>query len=324
MLPVSHTPGIVTHSGELGTSRAVPVSHVPNLMVPSHISTQSLSIHGVTLMPMTSSVPQEQFAMSSPSVVSSSSNTITTISTPLLLSTDGSVSTTAEPNVLPSLGSGHLLRSLPPISTVKEAFVKNENTVTSQSTLQLSNSPLMGASTCVQSQNLTYSTAMAKQEQLSACLQSSGVVSGNVPSTACSSTLDGAPETSAQDAHANDEMNCGRIQISNVMSLSNKTSSSESILNNSDTLVVEMKPVGVTLPLNKSKQATDTNTNDSQNETPLPTSFLTIEKAATVQENVARNKIKELSLTLSEEGVVNKGGKETSQNATQEADRLTK
>ena len=283
MLPMSHaTTSIVAQPTEIGTPGAIPPGHVTNLMLPSHLSNQPIPVHAVTLMSMTSGQPQVVYSMSSQSSTPPTliSNTVTASASLPASSHLAGLVTSAQGATL-SVGSNSEIvtqrqSSLPQIALVQGAL-QTGNTNTSSLSNQVSPSSLR-----------------AKQELVLTDVQ--------------------PPNAVYTDIRSHNVVDTKRLDISDGVLNSGSILKPEVSVNTTDTLVVEMKPVG----MNESKAVS---LDSTQNDPSIPMSFVTGNEEVT-QEVVSQNEFKEPTLTLSEEGVVNKSIDNASHNTMQAAVEL--
>jgi hypothetical protein len=299
MLPMSHAAtSIVAQPGEIGTSGAIPPGHVTNLMLPSHLSNQPIPVHAVTLMPMTSGQPQVLYSMSSQSSVPPGlmSGTVTA-STSLPASSHLADQVIAGQMASPSVGSSGDIAtqrqsSLPQITTVQGALqTGNINTSLSNQIMRQVISPVS-----VHSQISAPSNIRTIQDHLPTRVQSASPVYTGIPSLRSDNVID-----------------TKRLEVSDGVLNSTSVLKPEDSLNTGDTLVVEMKPVGMNE--GKAVQSPDITQND-HNDPSMPIGFVT-DGADVAQEIVSENEFKEPTLTLSEEGVVNKSIDNASNSALQ-------
>ena len=283
MLPMSHaTTSIVAQPSEIGTPGAIPPGHVTNLMLPSHLSNQPIPVHAVTLMSMTSGQPQVMYSMSSQSSSPSTliSNTVTTCASHPASSHLAGLVTSGQGATLSAGSSGEIViprqSSLPQIAMVQGAL-QTGNTNTSSLSNQVSPSNIR-----------------AKQELVLPDVQTPSAVYTDIRSD---NVVDGK-----------------RLDISDGVLNSSSVLKPEDSVNTTETLVVEMKPVG----MNGSKAVS---LDSTQNDPSIPMSFVT-GSAEVTQEIISQNEFKEPTLTLSEEGVVNKSIEDPSHNAMQAAIEL--
>lgn len=297
MLPMSHgVTGIVAQPGEIGTHGAIPPGHVTNLMLPSHLSSQPIPVHAVNLMSMTSGQPQVLYSVSSQSSVPPallSSMVTAPTSFPASGHLPGSV--TAAQVAVPSVGSSG------DIATQRQSFLSQIATVQgSLPTAHINTSSLPNqtsrqviAPVSIQSQISTPSTVRAKQDLLPTRVQSPSAVYPGIPSLRLDNLID-----------------TKRLEVSEEVLNSSSVLKPEDTLNTGDTLVVEMKPVGI----NESKTVeSPDNTQNDHNDPSMPINFVT-DDPEVAQEIVGENEFKGPSLTLSEEGVVNRSIDDASHN----------
>ena len=280
---MSHaTTSIVAQPTEIGTPGAIPPGHVTNLMLPSHLSNQPIPVHAVTLMSMTSGQPQVLYSMSSQSSTPPTliSNTVTASASLPASSHLAGLVTSAQGATL-SVGSNSEIAtqrqsSLPQIALVQGAL-QTGNTNTSSLSNQVSPSSMR-----------------AKQELVLTDVQ--------------------PPNAVYTDIRSHNVVDAKRLDISDGVLNSGSILKPEVSVNTTDTLVVEMKPVG----MNESKAVS---LDSTQNDPSIPMSFVTGNEEVT-QEVVSQNEFKEPTLTLSEEGVVNKSIDNASHNTMQAAVEL--
>ncbi|XP_028400330.1 hepatocyte nuclear factor 1-beta-B-like isoform X2 [Dendronephthya gigantea] len=174
MLPMSHAAtGIVAQPGDIGTPGAIPPGHVTNLMLPSHLSSQPIPVHAVTLMSMTSGQPQVVYSMSSQPSVNSA----------LISSTVSPSTVTAAPGVPLSVGSSSDVTiqhqsALPQITTVQSVTTMQPGNVNGSSLSNQISSPGV-APISIQSQAFVPSSvrcALSKQELTQTHVQSPGAI----------------------------------------------------------------------------------------------------------------------------------------------------
>ena len=278
---MSHaTTSIVAQPGDIGTPGAIPPGHVTNLMLPSHLSNQPIPVHAVTLMSMTSGQPQVLYSMSS----QSSSAPPATISSTVTASSSLPASShlaglvSAGQRTTPSVGSNDEIVTQHQSSLPQIAMVHGavpKGTSNTSSTLCNQISP---------------SIIQTKQELVLTGVQS--------------------PSAVYTDVRSDNLVDTKRLDISDEVLNSGSVLKPEDSVNTTDTLVVEMKPVG----MNEGKIVRSDSTQNDHNDPSIPMSFVT-GGAEVTQEIVSENGFKEPTLTLSEEGVVNRSIENASRNA---------
>lgn len=299
MLPISHTAtGIVTQPGESGTPGAIPPSHVANLMLPSHLSSQPIPVHA--LMPMSSGQPQVVYSMPSQSSVSPALIPSTvTASTSLVVSNNIPGLATAGQVVASSVGTngGMTIQRQSSLSQITSVQGTPDLQTANFKASSFSNQILRDvvAPVSIQSQISAPSIIRPKHYPLSSSLQSPSAMYTSVPSLRPDNLIDNSKQLEVSDAVLNSAgvlKSEGDLNPESVLK-------PEDTLNTDDTLVVEMKPVGISE--SKTVQSPGNNHSDPS----VSISFVTNSPEVS-QEIVSENDFKEPTLTLSEEGVVNR------------------
>ena len=294
MLPISHTAtGIVAQPGESGTPGAIPPGHVANLMLPSHLSSQPIPVHA--LMPMTSGQPQVVYSMPSQSSVSPAMLS-TAAPTSLVVSNHAPGLTTAGQVVASESNSGMTIQRQLPLPQIAS--------IQGSSTLQTANfkAPSFSnqilrevvAPVSIPSKISSPSIIRPKQDPLSSNIQSPSAMYTGVPSLRPNNLVDNSKRLEVADT----VMNSAGVLKSEGDLNHESILKTDDTLNTDDTLVVEMKPVGINE--NNSVQSAD-NPNDPS----MQIGFVPNTPEVT-QEIVNDDDFKEPTLTLSEEGVVNR------------------
>ena len=315
MLPMSHAAtGIVAQPGEIGTPGAIPPGHVTNLMLPSHLSSQPIPVHAVTLVPMTSGQPQLLYSMSSQSSVPPAlmSSAVTT-STSLPVSSHLQGQLNAGQVVPPSVGpNGDMVAqrqsSFPQIASIQgTTAMQTGNISTSQLTHQIPHQVAAPAS--ILPQVSVPSTVKDKLDLLQTRLQSpSNAYTAGTPILRSDNLINTQKRLDISDGILNSAS--GGLKSEGGL---NSDGIQEDSLNSGDTLVVEMKPVGI----NEDRTVQDVGSSQNvDNEPSMPISYVT-DGPEVAQEIISENEFKGPTLTLSEEGVVNRSIGDPSHNALQ-------
>ena len=310
MLPISHTAtGIVAQPGESGTPGAIPPGHVANLMLPSHLNSQPIPVHA--LMPMSSGQPQVVYSMPSQSSVSPALiSTTVTPSTSLVVSNHIPGFTTAGQVAASSVGSngGMTIPRQSPLPQISSVQGTSALQTASFKTSSYSNQILRDvvAPVSIQSQISAPSIIRPKQNPLSNSVQSPSAMYTGVPSLRPDNLIDNSKHVEVSDVVLNSAgvlKSEGHLNPESVLK-------PEDTLNTDDTLVVEMKPVGI------SESKTVESPGNNHNDPSVSISFVPNSPEVT-QEIVSENDFKEPTLTLSEEGVVNRRIEDASQDSLQ-------
>ena len=319
MLPMSHSAaGIVAQPGDIGTPGAIPPGHVTNLMLPSHLSSQPIPVHAVTLMSMTSGQPQVVYSMSSqPSVHPALISSTVTTSTSLPASSHLPGTVTAAPGVPLSVGSSNDVTiqhqsTLPQITTVQSAATMQPGNVNGSSLSSQMSGPGV-APISIQSQVFAPSSvryALSKQELTQSHVQPSSAIYTGMPSLGTNNLRDNSRQLHQTAPEGVLNSTPGVLKSEGIFN-SGSVVKPDDTLNTENTFVVEMKPV--VMKEGKAVPSPGSTPNDNDNP-PMPIRFVT-DVPEVAREIVSGNEFEEPTLTLSEEGVVQID--EASQNALQ-------
>lgn len=293
MLPMSHaTTGIVAQPGEIGTAATIPPAHVTNLMLPSHIGGPTIPVHTVTLVPMTSGQPQLLYSMSSqPSVPPAMISSAVTSSAPV----DSQPHTRMSSGQLasPSVGSSDEVRASPKALFPSTGTVKGSLFAASMNPPLPNQIPQKGERPADVHSSIPAPNS-AKPDTLPPRVQFPTAVYARLPS------------------QSDRLVELNRLNVSGGVLNPTSVLKAEDNSNNSETLVVEMQPVGVSGgKLAQNPVSTQNDQHDSQ----IPMAGFVTDGPAVTQEAASEIEYKEPTLTLSEEGVVNRSIEEASDNA---------